>query len=47
MMAGEAIEPAKRTRRRGIEPVARSSVNWCGTERWLTSWHISSPRVVA
>ena len=42
MMARKAIEPAKRTRRRGIEAVARRSVNWCRTERWLTSWHISS-----
>ena len=41
MMACEAIELAKRTRRRGIEAVARRSVNWCRTERWPTSWHIS------
>ena len=37
-----AIEPVSPTRRRGTERVARSSVNWCRTERWLASWPASS-----
>ena len=37
----QGYRPAKRTRRRGIEAVARRSVNWCRTERWPTSWHLS------
>ena len=41
MMAGKAIGPARRIRRRGIEAVARRSVNLCRIERWPTSWHIS------
>ena len=42
MMVRKAIEPAKRTRRRGIEAAARRSVNLYRTERWPTSWHVSS-----
>ncbi len=41
MRVRKAIEPAKRTRRRGIEAIARRSVNFCRTERWSNLWHIS------
>jgi len=41
MRMRKAIEPAKRMERRGIEAVARRSVNFCRTERWPTWWHIS------
>ena len=41
-MARKAIEPARPTKRRGIEAVARRSVNWCRTESWPNSWQANS-----
>jgi transposase, IS30 family len=38
MVAREAIEPVELSKRLGIGPVARRSVNWCRTERWHISW---------
>ena len=42
MAAAEAIEPVEPTRRRGIDRVARRSVNWCTTAHWLILWRANS-----
>ena len=38
LATGDAIEPARLMKPRGIEHAGRRSVNWYRTRRWPTSW---------